>query len=184
MAKINEAIVFLVVGVINMVSSFLKVFAIGSVGLTVFGFMTYYYTLPYKYEVGQCLQYKDDPNTKTRVIERFLFETKDYYVITIDNDVMLLPTEWNMMFEKCESSYYPKAKEVTYSQVLPIFETTCSTCHNPSFKNWMDFKTAHENAAKIKSRVWDLRTMPPAGVEMKESDRILLKDWVDSGAKE
>lgn len=79
--------------------------------------------------------------------------------------------------------------------VLPIIMGKCSRCHNDKtiLYNWLDYKTAFSDRLEIKRRVWDAwkgryykQTMPAGNgqecLTMTEEERMLIKEWVDSGA--
>lgn len=69
--------------------------------------------------------------------------------------------------------------------VGPIFQKRCSACHNEYTpeRNWLDYKTAFEKRFLIKKKVWVDRTMPLGGMYIEESERRMIKDWVDQGGK-
>jgi hypothetical protein len=72
---------------------------------------------------------------------------------------------------------------LTYQDILPIIKKNCAMCHNSSVpeRNWLDYKTAFKKRESIKKRLQD-KTMP-IGVVMLESDRQLMIDWVNMGAR-
>ena len=88
-------------------------------------------------------------------------------------------------------------KAVTYLQdVLPIFMGKCYRCHDNQAKflhNWLDYNDAFHDRAEIKRRIWDSwngryfkQPMPtvnsPEYQGITEEERVLIKDWVESGA--
>ncbi|HEV2246299.1 MAG TPA: c-type cytochrome [Terriglobia bacterium] len=89
-------------------------------------------------------------------------------------------------------------KAPTYcADVLPIFMGKCARCHNDQsiLANWLDYKTASAKRWAIKRRVWDSwrgayfkEPMPvPNGPESEaitETERQLIRDWVESGARQ
>lgn len=71
-----------------------------------------------------------------------------------------------------------------YQDVLPVFVSRCSMCHNGSTpeRNWLDYKTAFKKKDQIKLRLQN-RSMPPYGMPMLDSERKLMIDWVKAGGK-
>jgi len=77
-------------------------------------------------------------------------------------------------------------EDITYTKhAQPIFEKRCAVCHNrmPG-TNWMKYSNAYRKRVKILNRVSIKRDMPPVGMPIEESERELIKKWVDGGAKE
>ena len=82
------------------------------------------------------------------------------------------------------------------ADVLPIVLGRCSSCHNDQAKflpDWSDYSTAFSHRTEIKRRVWDswrgryYKEPMPAGnspqcMAMTESDRQIIKRWVEQGA--
>jgi len=80
--------------------------------------------------------------------------------------------------------------------VLPVLMGKCSRCHNSQAKfvyNWLDYPTAFKDRWEIKRRLWDSwkgsyykESMPiqnsPESQTITEQDRLLIKNWVASGA--
>lgn len=90
----------------------------------------------------------------------------------------------------------PPASEVTPDPLLPnpdfvdfnfikenIFTKYCSTCHyeNSPFPNWFDYTTVISKVDRLKDRVLVKKDMP-MGVEMPDTDREILRQWIDAGA--
>jgi len=76
---------------------------------------------------------------------------------------------------------------VTYDNtVKTIVDASCanSSCHVPGgqFPDLSSYSGVNAQKARVKARAVDLETMPPT--TMSSSDRKVLKDWIDSGAKE
>jgi mono/diheme cytochrome c family protein len=89
------------------------------------------------------------------------------------------------------------AVKPTYlGDIQPIFMGNCSRCHNQESRfiyNWLDYKTAYTDRWEIKRRVWDSwkgcyykEAMPiansPESLELTDEQRLIIKNWVDSGA--
>jgi len=84
----------------------------------------------------------------------------------------------------------------TYLQdVRPIIMGKCARCHNDraTLPNWLDYKTAFNDRAEIKRRIWDSwkgqyykQSMPagngPECHAITEEERALIKEWVLNGA--
>lgn len=80
--------------------------------------------------------------------------------------------------------------------IQPIFMGNCSRCHNQESRfvyNWLDYKTAYADRWEIKRRVWDSwkgtyykESMPvansPESEVLTDEERMLIRDWVASGA--
>ena len=95
----------------------------------------------------------------------------------------------------------PKKNAVTFqANVLPILKTHCTMCHgDPQKKADLDLRTLASIAKGStsgdavvandlkKSGIWqtiDDGTMPPAGKpKMTPSEKKVIKDWIESGAK-
>lgn len=76
--------------------------------------------------------------------------------------------------------------EITYKDIKPTLQTHCFQCHNESWpdRNWKDELLTKNNAQLIKKRVATDKNMPPGNFTgMKDSERELIKKWVDEGAK-
>ncbi len=77
------------------------------------------------------------------------------------------------------------ALELTFQDVLPVFEATCQTCHHkfsgPSMPNWLVYETSYNYKDSLKRRLTE-RTMPPRGFSMTDKDRLTVLAWIDSGA--
>ena len=83
-------------------------------------------------------------------------------------------------------SYRSIAAPTFTKEIKPIFEKRCSVCHGPnnphSIPNWEDYDTSYNKRELIKDRVWTKRDMP-MGATMPDSERDLVRKWVDGGAK-
>jgi len=80
--------------------------------------------------------------------------------------------------------------------VQPLFLGKCARCHNNDsayLANWTDYASAYVNRIEIRRRVWDCwkgkyykQSMPagncPEVQTITEADRILIRNWVDTGA--
>lgn len=83
-------------------------------------------------------------------------------------------------------SYIILSSEITYTRdAKPLFQKYCAQCHNAGWpdKNWLNYDTAKENALKIKERVYTLKNMPLGLSSITDSEREVIKQWVDQGAK-
>lgn len=80
--------------------------------------------------------------------------------------------------------------------IQPIFMGNCSSCHNQQSRfvyDWLDYKTAYADRWEIKRRIWDSwkgsyykEAMPiansPESLAFTDEQRLVIKNWVDSGA--
>jgi mono/diheme cytochrome c family protein len=80
--------------------------------------------------------------------------------------------------------------------VQPLFLGKCARCHNDDsayLANWTDYTSAYLERLEIRRRVWDCwkgryykQSMPagncPEVQSITEADRVLIRDWVDTGA--
>jgi mono/diheme cytochrome c family protein len=80
--------------------------------------------------------------------------------------------------------------------IQPIFMGNCSSCHNQQSRfvyDWLDYKTAYADRWEIKRRIWDSwkgsyykEAMPiansPESLALTDEQRLVIKNWVDSGA--
>jgi len=80
--------------------------------------------------------------------------------------------------------------------IQPILLGKCARCHNEDSRflpNWTDYPIVYANRVEIKRRVWDCwqghyykQSMPagncPEVQSTTETDRALIRDWVDAGA--
>ena len=101
-----------------------------------------------------------------------------------------------------ETKPEPKKNAITFqANVLPILKTHCTGCHGdvPKPKADLDLRTLASIAKGstsgdavvannlLKSGIWttiDDGTMPPAGKpKMTPSEKKIIKDWIESGAK-
>jgi mono/diheme cytochrome c family protein len=83
-----------------------------------------------------------------------------------------------------------------YRDVLPIVIGKCYRCHNQQttfLNNWVDYNTTFGDRWELKRRVWDSwkgdyfkQPMPtinsPESEAITEEERIVIKQWVDTGA--
>jgi len=70
--------------------------------------------------------------------------------------------------------------KVRFSEVKPVFENRCKSCHYQPHWDWTKYETAYPKRHTIKTRVWVLRNMP-AGGKITEDERKLIRDWVNDG---
>ena len=79
------------------------------------------------------------------------------------------------------------ANAKTYTDITPILNTRCATCHNAQAmpdKNWLDYSQAFKAKDKIKDRVFIKKDMPMGNAtNITEQERKDIADWVDSGGK-
>lgn len=80
--------------------------------------------------------------------------------------------------------------------IQPIFMGNCSSCHNQQSRfvyNWLDYKTAYADRWEIRRRIWDSwkgsyykEAMPiansPESLALTDEERLMIRNWVDSGA--
>ena len=80
--------------------------------------------------------------------------------------------------------------------IQPIFMGSCSRCHNQESRfvyNWLDYQTAYADRWEIRRRIWDSwkgnyykESMPvansPESLALTDEQRMLIRNWVDSGA--
>lgn len=88
------------------------------------------------------------------------------------------------MFLSLYLSVYPVNNTLTYSiNILPIIKNRCAMCHNSGTpdRNWLDYNTTYKKRASIKLRL-ENRTMP-IGITMLDSERQMMINWVNQGAK-
>lgn len=70
------------------------------------------------------------------------------------------------------------------TDIKPVFQRRCYTCHHAEHWHWTDYDTAYERRFKIKRRVCLLKDMPQGNVtKMTEQERDLVRRWIDQGAK-
>ena len=78
------------------------------------------------------------------------------------------------------------AEGVTYTNdIRPIFSKACSTCHNGKIEglpNLLDYQMAFTLRGAILRKVVIERSMPHLGY-ISESERDLIKLWIQTGAK-
>lgn len=69
------------------------------------------------------------------------------------------------------------------TEVLPIFQKACSSCHNGSnsLPNWLSYEVAFTGRDKIYQRVVVVKDMPMAG-SLSDEERALIGEWVNAGA--
>jgi mono/diheme cytochrome c family protein len=90
-----------------------------------------------------------------------------------------------------------KNQSPTYlHDIQPIFMGNCSSCHNQQSRfvyNWLDYKTAYADRWEIRRRIWDSwkgsyykEAMPiansPESLALTDEERLMIRNWVDSGA--
>ena len=81
-------------------------------------------------------------------------------------------------------STYAFASEISFKKdVQPILKSRCSKCHNDNtpLPNFAKYSVAYKYRFEIKKKVTE-RTMPHFG-DMRESERDLIRTWVNEGAK-
>ncbi len=80
--------------------------------------------------------------------------------------------------------------------VLPIFMSRCSRCHNeqgPLLYDWLNYQTAYEHRHQIARRVWDSwkgtyykEPMPvpnsPESIGITPQERLEIRRWIQAGA--
>ena len=67
------------------------------------------------------------------------------------------------------------------AEIAPVFQRVCSHCHLPGGDAGIDLSTPATWAserAEIVRRVLVTRTMPPAGTELLDRDRLALAGWL------
>lgn len=77
------------------------------------------------------------------------------------------------------------SKNVTFDKdIRPIFSKNCTKCHNGSnnLPNLLEYKVSFGLKDSILKRVSQERSMPYVG-RITESERDLIEQWVESGAK-
>lgn len=69
----------------------------------------------------------------------------------------------------------------------PIFKNRCIICHTAQMtpdKDWMNYDIAFAKKDLIKKRVWILKDMPQGNATgMTDSEREVIKNWVDEGGQ-
>lgn len=70
-------------------------------------------------------------------------------------------------------------ESVMFEQIKPILKEKCLKCHS----NMAEYSEAYKKRFAIRDRVWVNRTMPLGGV-MRSEDRVLVRNWVDDGARQ
>jgi uncharacterized membrane protein len=76
---------------------------------------------------------------------------------------------------------------VTYDNtVKAIMTDNCVGCHAPGgqFPDLSTYAGVNAKSARVKDRASVIQNMPPGANTMTTSDRDVLKDWIESGAKE
>ena len=68
-------------------------------------------------------------------------------------------------------------------EVKPVFSQSCAQCHSGTngLPNLMTYESAYSYRFQIRNKMDD-RSMPHVGT-LKESERDLIRKWVDEGAK-
>jgi len=94
--------------------------------------------------------------------------------------VLLWTTLSGASFEKAEMRDFVSFTK----EVQPVFKENCAGCHqNKGLADITTYTTAYPLRNEIVRRVYENRSMPKHGPFLKESDRELVKLWVDTGAK-
>jgi mono/diheme cytochrome c family protein len=90
-----------------------------------------------------------------------------------------------------------RANPPTYLQdIMPIVMGKCYRCHNQQstfLNNWLDYRSAYSDRRELRRRIWDSwrgdyfkQSMPaansPESATITEHERLLIKEWVDTGA--
>lgn len=78
-----------------------------------------------------------------------------------------------------------EVKTLSYNQdILPIIQNRCAGCHNYSTpeRNLLIYRIAFNKRLSIRMRLQD-GSMPISGFTMLDSERRLMIDWVNQGAK-
>ena len=119
-----------------------------------------------------------------------------------DTGVQMMPTAAGVKADgkisvPAENQATTQLASPTYLRdVLPIMMGKCARCHGEEtsvLHDWLDYKTAFNDRVEIKRRVWDSwngsyykQTMPAGNCAeaqaMSESERRIIKDWVQKGA--
>lgn len=69
------------------------------------------------------------------------------------------------------------------AEIKPVFQKNCNTCHaDQSLPDVTNYNVAYGLRAEIVDRVYYNRSMPKHGPFLTESERELVKLWVDTGA--
>ena len=84
------------------------------------------------------------------------------------------------------STYGFESDQVTISyeeQVKPVFSRSCAQCHsgNTVLPNLLVYENAYKYRFQIREKMND-RSMPHVGI-LKESERDLIRNWVNQGAR-
>jgi mono/diheme cytochrome c family protein len=96
----------------------------------------------------------------------------------------------------CDDALTKPAAPTYLHDVLPILMGKCARCHGADrgvLPDWMDYQTAFNDRLEIKRRVWQswngayYKQPMPAGnsqeaLTITESERRIIKRWVDEGA--
>ncbi|MCM2279541.1 MAG: hypothetical protein NDJ89_15805 [Oligoflexia bacterium] len=69
------------------------------------------------------------------------------------------------------------------THILPLFQRSCSTCHNASsaIPNWLSYEVAYSKRDRIHERVVVRRDMPMVGT-LTQEERDLVAAWIAAGA--
>jgi mono/diheme cytochrome c family protein len=101
-----------------------------------------------------------------------------------------------MMHDSAASAAATNSAPTYLRDIQPIFMGNCSSCHNQQSRfvyDWLDYKTAYADRWEIKRRIWDSwkgsyykEAMPiansPESLALTDEQRLVIKNWVDSGA--
>jgi mono/diheme cytochrome c family protein len=101
-----------------------------------------------------------------------------------------------MMHNSAASAAATNLAPTYLRDIQPIFMGNCSSCHNQQSRfvyDWLDYKTAYADRWEIKRRIWDSwkgsyykEAMPiansPESLALTDEQRLVIKNWVDSGA--
>lgn len=76
---------------------------------------------------------------------------------------------------------YPNSPTYT-KDIRPIFKNRCSSCHDYlGDKNWQVYENAYKYKDQIKMKI--LTKEMPQGKDMPQSERDLIVEWVNEGAR-
>lgn len=79
-----------------------------------------------------------------------------------------------------------KSEEIAFHKnIKPLVAKACIACHGEgsSLGNWMDYKTIFDKKEAIYERVVVQRNMP-LGLVLSEEEVDMVREWIDTGAKE
>ncbi len=75
------------------------------------------------------------------------------------------------------------SRDVTFTEdIKPIFQKHCSSCHFGA----VEYTSAFKNKDRIYNKFVRLRSMPPKYVNTRpnEAELLLVKQWIETGAKQ